>query len=86
MRIENTNLFPNKEIAKLIAALYSVSQDCFHIEQLNEYVENNITHSMRKLNKNDYRLIGVFETELQANDYIEVLKKYQKEFSEKVKL
>lgn len=68
-------VIPSKEIAELIVALYSVSQDCFHVEQLKDYVFTNTRNSLMKHNKSDYRLIGIFEKELDAHDYIDIFRK-----------
>lgn len=81
---QNKKLFPTKEMAILTAVLYSVSQNCFHIEKLHEYVEKNIQHAMHKLNKSDWKLIGVFNNDMEAHEYIETFKRYQKEYDERV--
>ena len=67
-------IFPNLETAHLSVALYSVSQNCFHIEELHQYVELNIRNALHKVNKNDYRLIGVFNNDIEAGEYIEVFR------------
>lgn len=59
----------------LNVALYSKSQDCFHIETLEDYVMINVERSILKLNPPDFRLIGIFETGIEANDYIESFRK-----------
>lgn len=72
-------IFPSKELGNLTSVLYSVSQDCFHIESLFKYVENNIHHGLLKLGKNDYRLIGVCTNDMDADGYIEHFKELQEE-------
>lgn len=68
-------IVPKPEIGRLTAALYSVSQDCFHIETSLEYAKTNITNSFLLSNKGDYRLIGVFNSDIEADTYIEVFRK-----------
>lgn len=51
-------------------AEYSVSQDCFHIETMIELVKENLMIAFDGLEV-DYIPIGFFETELEANDFIE---------------
>ena len=65
---------PNLETAHLSVALYSVSQNCFHIEELYQYIELNVRNSLHKVNKNDYRLIGIFNNDIEAGEYIEIFK------------
>lgn len=65
---------PNLETAHLSVVLYSLSQNCFHIEELHQYIEFNIRNALHKVNKNDYRLIGVFNSDIEAGEYIEIFK------------
>lgn len=73
-----TGITPTREIGRLVVALYSVSQDCFHVEQLCEYIESNIKSGLLRLNKNDYKLIGIFNSDIEAGDYIETFKSFLK--------
>lgn len=66
---------PDLKTAHLSAALYSVSQNCFHIEELHEYIGLNIKNALHYFNKSDYRLIGVFNSDVEAADYIDVFRK-----------
>lgn len=73
---KGVSLIPNKKIANLSVALYSVSQKCFHIELLHEYVAHNVTHALNDLNKEDYRLIGIFENDVEAGEYIDTFRQF----------
>lgn len=73
-----TGITPTKEMGKLVVALYSVSQDCFHVEQLCEYIELNIKNGLLRVNTNDYKMIGVFNSDIEAGGYIETFKSYLK--------
>lgn len=66
---------PNKEIALLTVALYSVSQDCFHIEKLHEYISLNIRNALHLLDNGGYKMIGIFNNDIEADKYIEVFRK-----------
>lgn len=68
------NITPNKQIANLSVALYSVSQNCFHIETLEDYIKSNIRKSTLKYKGDSYRLIGVFDSDVEANTYIETVR------------
>lgn len=74
----NNPIIPDIEMSKLIVAEYSVQQNCFHIETLSKYLSNNIRSSIFRLGKSDFSLIGIFKTEKEADDYIELFKEYQK--------
>lgn len=65
--------FPTN-ILELQAVLYSVSQDCFHIEPIEQYIQINVRNSLLKLNSSDYRLIGLFENPREADRYIRSFK------------
>lgn len=58
-------------VGKLWAIEYSVSQRCFHIEQLEDYVVNNIYDITQNLSS-DYRLIGLCLTYEGTRDFIEL--------------
>lgn len=77
-------IIPNKEISELVVALYSKSQNCFHIEDLHSYVKENIYISLLPECKPDYILIGVFNEELIAHDYIEEFKNKLKQIKLKI--
>lgn len=71
-----------QETGQLVAVLYSVSQDCFHLETVNDYIKTNIQDGLVKHNKNDYRLIGIANSDMQGDTLIEEFKKAQKKFSD----
>ena len=58
-------MIPNYYVAE-----YSIEQNCFHIEQLNDLLKINIEAALSKKH-NDYQMIGIFETYDEASDYIE---------------
>lgn len=62
---------------KLEVALYSPEQDCFHIETMAEYLENNIRHALEKSDYNSYQIIGIFEKGIDADYYIEKVREHQ---------
>ena len=68
----NTPLLPIST-QNLSAALFSVGQQAFHIEPLKEHVKQNVMNSVQG-GTNDFRLIGIFENDLDAHDYIESFK------------
>lgn len=80
--MQNKTPFVPKDIAKLSAVLFSVSQQAFHLESLADYIESNIKVSLTN-SKNDYRLIGVFENDVEGDSYIEQFRKHQKLFFDK---
>ena len=51
------------------AVLYSVSQGCFHLETLEDYIKKNSEDCLRG-KFSDYKLIGVFENDEEADTYI----------------
>ena len=67
-------MITTKEIAELLAVLYSIDQDCFHIEDLKDYQNTNVRNALLGLNKNDYRMIGVFKTYTEADSYIKTFR------------
>lgn len=71
-------MFVSKEVSLLIVALYSVEQDCFHIEELHQYIHTNVISCLMKFEEAGYRMIGIFNSDLEADAYIEVFKKYLK--------
>ena len=62
------------------AVLYSVSQGCFHLESLQEYILSNLI-DIEFGKSSDYKLIGVFETEYAADLYIERIEKQLKQIN-----
>lgn len=66
---------PTNEILNLTAVLYSVSQDCYHIEKIQDYLKQNITVAMNGIKKSDYSLIGIFKSDVEGDRYIEMFKK-----------
>lgn len=54
-------------------AEYSVSQNCFHVETVNDLLKVNMHASLQK-QINDYLPIGFFETEIEAHDFIEKIR------------
>ena len=52
------------------AVLYSVSQDCFHLETLEDYIKKNSEDCLAG-KSSDYRLIGVFDSENEADAFME---------------
>jgi len=82
MFFKNNNMNYNKlllapqSVSKLTAVLYSVSQDCFHLEEVQDYININVRNALSKVNKNDYRLIGIFENDIKGDEYIERFRKY----------
>ncbi len=76
-------LCPSPEIAHLTAALYSISQDCFHIEPLQDYVKLNLSDAFIKSSKGDYRLVGIFNSDTDADAYIDECRNNMKLLKEK---
>ena len=72
---KNNSKFVNEKDGEKSAVLYSISQKCFHIESLREYIEENIKCAMLKKD-NDYRLVGLFNSDDEAHEYTEVIRYY----------
>lgn len=51
------------------AVLYSVSQECFHLETLEDYIKKNSENCLTG-KSSDYKLIGVFEKDEEADRFI----------------
>jgi len=68
------------ETGKLVAVLYSLSQDCFHLETINDYLKTNIQNGLMKRNKNDYRLIGITNSDVEGDTLIQEFQKAQSKF------
>ena len=75
MEHNKPTIVPSKEIGNLSVALFSLEQDCFHIETLLDYIQTSIKHSLIKDRKSDWVLIGVFKNDVDADAGIEVFKK-----------
>lgn len=71
-------ILPNKQLGKLVVALYSTEQDCFHLETIHEYLTNNIQCAMFK-KYNDFKMIGIFNSDIQGDKYIETFREFQKQ-------
>ena len=56
-----------------IVAEYSVSQKCFHVHDMKSMLTHNIENMIGE-GCSDYIPIGVFENDLQAHDYIEMVR------------
>jgi hypothetical protein len=67
---------------ELSAVLFSASQQAFHIEPLKDYVKENVMICAIG-DKGDYRLIGIFEDDLQADAYIEEFRKVLQNIKDK---
>jgi len=70
------------ETGKLVAVLYSLSQDCFHLETVQDYLKTNIQNGLMKRNKNDYRLIGITNSDVEGDTLIIEFQKAQSKFSD----
>jgi hypothetical protein len=73
-------------IPKLFTAEYSISQNCFHIQQLREMIDYNLRCSINQF-KDDWHLIGVFDNEIDAHIFIEKMREpiQGKEMADKFK-
>jgi len=69
----------DEKIGVKSVALYSLSQNCFHIETLIEYINSNLKYLLVTKRKSDWVLIGVFDNNLEAHDYIEIVRAKIKE-------
>lgn len=65
---------PTKDILGMTAVLYSVSQDCFHLETIMEHLNDNIIKTSTKANCSDYVIIGIAENDVKGGEYIELFK------------
>jgi len=55
---------------KKIAVLYSFEQKCFHTETVYDYIKSNVTATIKKKD-HQYRMIGIAETDEDANNIIQ---------------
>jgi len=62
-----------------IIAEYSVSQKCFHVHDVKSMLTHNIENMIGE-GDSDYLPIGIFETEIQAHDYIESVREQMKKY------
>jgi len=60
-------------VRNFIVAEYSVIQGCFHVHDLKSMLTHNIENMIDK-GDSDYIPIGIFETEIEAHRYIEVVR------------
>jgi len=47
---------------------YSISQDCFHVDDLERILKSNTVDMFLK-HENDYKIIAIFETQKEANEF-----------------
>ena len=71
---------PTEEILKMTAVLYSVSQDCFHLETVREYLNDNILKSAQDVRSSDYFIIGIAENDTKGDEYIKMFKGLKNKF------
>ncbi len=55
---------------------YSVSQECFHIELLEEVLRNNRKHAIEKMS-NDYKIMFIGDT---THECLDEVRRFKKEF------
>lgn len=48
---------------------YSISQDCFHVDDLENVLKINTSDMISKNNWTDYKIIGIFNTQEEATEY-----------------
>jgi hypothetical protein len=65
------------KIPNLIVAEYSVSQNCFHVHSLKDMLQDNIQNMIVR-GDSDWLVIGVFEEEVKAHDYIAQVREQMK--------
>ena len=66
----------------MITLEYSARQDCFHISTLDAILKINIRNTINKVD-NDYKIVGLFETQQEASKMAEKLRKKQEEVDKK---
>jgi hypothetical protein len=52
---------------------YSVSQDCFHVQSLLDALKDNLMDAFVKSTP-EYAIIGIFEDEISAHNYTELVR------------
>jgi len=62
------------ELFKKSVVLYSLKQKAFHIEILEDYIRSNL-YSLSVKSEPQYFLIGIFENDEDASDYIDIISK-----------
>ena len=71
------------ELLKKSVVLYSLKQKCFHIERLEDYIRTNL-YSLLVKSEPQYFLIGIFENDNDANQFIDIISKKLKIFGSKI--
>ena len=66
-----------------LVKLNSVEQNCFHLENLEDYISDNVKRCLPKLKCNEYRLVCVCNSDIEGDSYIEEFRKMQTELQKK---
>ena len=59
---------------------YSISQDCFHVDDLDCVIQRNLQRVFEKGGA-DYKIIGIFNTQDEACEYAKVCRKKLEEYN-----
>ena len=73
----------SKEIGYKTAVLYSVDQDCFHLETVYDYINLNVRRCLVQAKCNEYRLICICNSDIEGDAFIEKFRKMQKQLKDK---
>ena len=65
-------------INDLYVAEYSANQDSFHTDLLFDVLQMNRNNALRK-RSNDYEILGIFETAVEADEFIRLFRERQAE-------
>lgn len=63
----------NLNLSKIFVVEYSVSQKCFHIDNITKSLKNNLRMFVNEI-LNDYMILGLFDSIEKADDFIIELK------------
>ena len=63
----------NLDLSKIFVVEYSVSQKCFHIDNITKSLKNNLKMFINET-LNDYMILGLFDSIEKADDFITELK------------
>lgn len=73
----------SKEIGNKTAVLYSVEQDCFHLETVYDYINLNVRRCLIQAKCNEYRLICICNSDIEGDAFIEKFRKLQQDFKDR---
>lgn len=69
------NLQADKDLLEKWVLSYSISQKCFHVEELKHYLIENLKCAISGYKDADYKMVGIYEKQGEADNFSELLLK-----------